>query len=264
VRAGDVDEASGALWFGGAAGIEERPIGDDGAQVELIVGAPSERAKALVAAGAPWGATAEPVEDDAWLDSWRTHASVVRAGERLVIRPAWLAPVPRDPGDIEIVIDPGRAFGSGAHVTTRLALAELDARIRGGERLLDVGCGSGVLAVAARRLGAKEVVAVDIDPEGERATRANAAANRVTDGLEVSTTPVAAIGVSFDLVVANLLAPVLVELAPAIAARVAPGGRAVLSGLLAEQAGAVLGAYPDLTLEQTTREDEWVALVLRL
>lgn len=260
----DLDEVSGRLWRAGAAGIEERPVGSDGARVELVAGAPADRADALAAvlAGAGTG-TIAVVGDDAWLDAWRAHARPVRVGARLVVRPAWVAAEQGGPDDVEVVLDPCRTFGSGAHVTTRLVLAELEARIHGGERVLDVGCGSGVLAVAARRLGAKRVVAVDIDPEAVRVTHANAEANGVAGGLEASTAPVGTIGGRFDVVVANLLAPVLVELAPAMAARVTAGGALVLSGLLAEQAAGVLAAYPGLTLETTTREREWVALGLR-
>jgi ribosomal protein L11 methyltransferase len=232
VPAADVDAVAGELWLAGATAIAEMAAGHE---VELIAGF-ADAAAASDAASTVGGALAEVGPDD-WLDAWKAYARVVRAG-RLVVVPAWIDAPPTSADDILIEIDPGRMFGHGGHPTTRLLLEELERRIAGGETVLDVGCGSGILSVAAARLGARRVVAIDIDPDAVTVTKENAARNGVA--VEVSTTPVAEIDGDFDLVLANIGADVLTQMAPDLERR---GGLLLLSGLLADRVDDVAAAY---------------------
>jgi ribosomal protein L11 methyltransferase len=166
---------------------------------------------------------------------------------------------------VTVRIDPGRAFGHGAHPTTRAVLGQVVARVAPGSTVLDVGCGSGVLAVAAVALGADRALAIDLDDEAVRATVANAAANGVADRVTASTTPLDQVGGAYELVVANIGAATLIELASPLAARVAPAGALVLSGLLHDRRDELLAAYPGFAVDAEVVEDGWctVALVRR-
>lgn len=191
-----------------------------------------------------------------WDKAWREHFKPVKIGARLWIRPSWEA----SQGEPEVVLDPGTAFGTGAHATTAMCLLELERELAPGAEVLDVGCGSGILAIGALKLGAGRAVAVDNDPEAVRVTRENALRNGVTveAGTELP-------GGRFPLVVANILAETLIELAEPIAARVAPGGVLLLSGILGEQADRVAAAYLErgLSREPGRGEGEWVLVKLR-
>ena len=272
----DAELAADALWAAGAAAVEERPLA--GGDVLLVAGRADggDPEPLLAAVAGRWPAEAVPVDLGAALDAWRDHARAVTAG-RFTVRPPWVAAAP-PAGGIELVVDPGRAFGSGSHASTRLALRALGEVVAGGEAVVDVGCGSGVLAVAALAAGAARAVAADVDPAALAATRANAERNGVADRLtvvgDVDDVP-AALGPAADVVVANILAPVLVELAPAVRRLAAPGGAIVLSGLLAPQAPAVLAAYAAAgpadpaaaatpTVEAEAVDDGWLALTLRV
>lgn len=264
----DVDRVSGELWAGGATGVQELPLGSG--RVRLVAGLHRRVEADLVARLAPRPVDCFDAEHDGWLDAWRPFARPVRVGS-VVVHPPWEPPpwtdLSADPGDVIVAIDPGRAFGAGNHATTRLVLAAMQERFEEGGSVLDVGCGSGVLSVVAARLGARRVVAVDVEDEAVRATADNAARNGVAERIEASTTPVHRIGGRFDLVVANILAPVLIELAPAVAPRVAGDGRLLLSGLQLSQVDAVVGAYraadPGLSVGDRAAEGDWVRLVLR-
>jgi ribosomal protein L11 methyltransferase len=264
LAAEELDEVSGRLWAAGVAGIEERDERDG--SVELRAGVAASALDAVVAALADHELSVEAVADDGG-DAWRAFARSWRAGERLVVVPAWLDPsadVHAD--DLVVTLDPGRAFGSGAHPTTRLCLAELEQLVRPGDAVADVGCGSGVLAVVAARLGARPVRAVDVDPEAVRATAANALANGVGDVVVAADQPATALPRgAHDLVVANIGAAVLIELAPALVGATAPGGRLVLSGVLAEQVEQVAAALvrAGATLEGERADGEWRALLAR-
>jgi ribosomal protein L11 methyltransferase len=253
----DAELAADALWAAGAVAIEERAAAGG---VVLIAatdradrGAPGVR-PLLDAVAGRWPAEAVAVDVDAALDAWRPYAQPVAVG-RFVVRPPWIPPNARS--GIEVVIDPGRAFGSGSHASTRLALEALGDAVGEGDRVLDVGCGSGVLAIAALVAGAAEAVGVDTEPEALAATRANAARNGVADRLTVAGSVPAG---GFDLAVANMLAPTLIELAPTITGALRPGGRLVLAGLLASQRADVLAAYRDLHVTSTHGEADWLAL----
>ena len=262
VPVADAELAADRLWQAGASAIEERLVPGG-----LVLVAGGEPGPLLSAVADRWPAEAVVVDLDAALDAWRPYARAIRVGDRLVVRPPWLPPAAGD-GVVEVVVDPGRAFGSGAHPSTRLALAALVDLVRGGERVLDVGCGSGVLALAALALGASSAVGVDIDPAARDATAANAARNGMTARLAVTDTVgrlavTDTIGGRYPLVVANLLLPDLLALAPAIAAATEDGGTLVVSGVLVAQRAAVEAAFGWATVVATT-DDGWLALTLTL
>jgi len=198
----------------------------------------------------------EPVAEQNWVQLTQSQFDPIRVSGRLWIVPSWHeAP---DAGAINLVLDPGMAFGTGSHPTTRLCLEWLEREVRGGERVLDYGCGSGILAIAAARLGAASVAGVDIDPQAVEAARANAERNGVTAAFFDSAAPVAG---EYDLVVANILSNPLRVLAPAICAHVRRGGRLALSGILREQADEIVGIYASwLPLRVADVREDWVCL----
>jgi ribosomal protein L11 methyltransferase len=243
VPAADADVAADTMWQAGAIAIEER---DAPTGLVLVAGvAPgADIGRLLAAVDRRWPAEVVAVDIDAALDAWKPLARAVRTGDRLVVRPPWV-PASSAGGAVEIVIDPGRAFGSGAHASTRLALAALERLVGGGERVLDAGCGSGVLGIAALALGAAEVVGVDHDPAAIAASRANATRNRVGDRFTASDRPldeVTATDGPFDLVVANLLLPDLLALSPALGAALTAEGSLAVSGVVVDQRRPVVAA----------------------
>lgn len=245
----DVDLASGLLWGAGVLGIEERPLADGTVEVRAGLAPDSDAAAVVAAVAGRWPVEVEVLEDDAWLDAWQEHAAPVAVGERLLVVPTWvLSPSAAAAAEadaarrVAVALPPHRAFGSGAHPTTRLALELIEHLVHPGATVLDVGCGSGLLAVAAARLGAGSVVAVDVDPEAVRATAATAEANGVAGVVDVSATPVAEVRGRFDVVVANIVLPVLRELLPAMALRTADDGTLVLTGVLDAQVSELVAA----------------------
>ena len=202
---------------------------------------------ALVAAAAAAAAIAPPgfalarVEEEDWVRRSQAQFGPIRIAERLWIVPSWH--VPPDPASIVVRLDPGLAFGTGSHVSTRLVLQYLERHMCAGveqPRVLDYGCGSGILAIVAAKLGAGEITATDIDPQALATTAANAIDNAVV--LKVAA-PESLLPGTFDLVLANILAGPLIELEPLLAARTRAGGRIVLSGILESQAAEVAAAY---------------------
>ena len=267
VRPDDVDLVSGVLWGAGVAGVEERPCPGEGV-VELRAGVPAELAASVATVAAESvEVTVEPVDGDEDLDRWREYARPWRAGGRVVVVPAWQDP----PGwvgadDVVLSIDPGRAFGSGAHPTTRMCLSELERLVEPESAVADIGCGSGVLAVAAALHGAALVAAIDIDPEAVRATAENAARNGVSGAIAPSGTPAADLEpAAYDLVFANIAAGTLVELAPALTRAAADDGTIVASGILGQQVEVVLAAFEaeGFVLGGTMADDDWRTLLLR-
>jgi ribosomal protein L11 methyltransferase len=213
---------------------------------------------ALAACGIEALATAliTRVEDADWVAQTQRQFAPIRAGERLWIVPTWHEPP--DPHAVNLVLDPGAAFGTGSHSSTRLCLAWLEGNVRPGDRVLDYGCGSGILAIAALKLGAASACAVDIDPQALEAARYNSRHNGVA--LEVVDAQAALPG-AYRIVIANILANPLRMLAPVLAAHTAPGGALALSGILEAQAGEVIAAYgPWLRLEVAASEAGWVLL----
>lgn len=201
----------------------------------------------------------DELEDRPWERIWLEYFQPVRYGRRLWVCPSGFA-IPESDG-VVVTLDPGLAFGTGTHPTTALCLEWLDAApALHGEVLIDYGCGSGILAIAALMLGARQAVAVDIDPQALVATRQNAVKNGMEDRLHCCE-PGRSGTEQADILIANILANPLIELAPKLARRVKPGGHLVLSGILTEQADAVAEAYrPWFATLNRTGMDGWVRL----
>jgi ribosomal protein L11 methyltransferase len=261
-RARLAELAALALWDQGATAVSEHQEAD-GTTV-LSAGYPTAEAsrRVLTALAPEWEATVREVDDRQWQDAWKAHAQPVAVGERLVVAPAWRE-VEVGEGRLVLSIDPGACFGSGTHPSTRLLLARLagDDRVRGAT-VLDVGTGSGILAVAAARLGASAVTAVDIDPDSVVVASANAARNHVAEVVEVSTDPLVEVPGSFALVLVNVTAGVHAQLGPDVVRHLAPGGQAWLAGLLPGQWQHVTGAYAGAELVEVVELDGWEGAVL--
>lgn len=206
-----------------------------------------------------------PLPEQDWVQATQAQFMPIPIGTRLWITPSWHLPEGNaEPaaartldGRCAIVLDPGLAFGTGSHPTTQLCLEWLDLHLRGGEHVVDYGCGSGILAIAAARLGAGAVCAIDIDPQALESTRRNAAVNAVTLDIRAPADPLPA---PADVVVANILANPLRVLAPLLTGLLAPGGRLVLAGLLARQATEIAACYPGVALEPWRSLDGWTCL----
>lgn len=205
------------------------------------------------------------VDEADWAEAWKAHFPVLRVGRRLVVRPTWRRHR-RQPDDVVLALDPGMAFGTGLHPTTRLCLAGIEAIAdRGGlagARVLDVGCGSGILAIAALRLGARTALGVDTDPIAVEATIANARRNRLVRRLRAQAGSLPSGHPAFDVVLANLIAGLLVTLAPALHDEVRPGGVLLASGIFVDRAADVEAAFvaAGLDVRNRTAEGDWVAL----
>lgn len=237
--------------------------------LSVLYAADSDRAALAAALAAALGHPApalqfEELADRVWEREWLKDFRPMRFGRRLWICPGGQAP-PAEAGLPPVIawLDPGLAFGTGTHASTALCLEWLDSAALAGARVLDVGCGSGILAVAALRLGAASAVALDIDPQALTATRENGARNEVADRLVVQSAA-APWGVGYDVVLANILADPLIELAPRFAEVTRAGGALVLAGLLAPQADAVAGACAAwFDMERPRIRDGWAGLAGR-
>ncbi|MET0282333.1 MAG: 50S ribosomal protein L11 methyltransferase [Steroidobacteraceae bacterium] len=202
---------------------------------------------------------AEHVPDRIWEREWLKDFHAMRFGRRLWIVPNHEA-LPEQPDAVSIRLDPGLAFGTGTHPSTALCLTWLDARLRPGAEVIDFGCGSGVLALAAARLGASAVHAFDIDPQALIATRDNAVANGLAARIRIHDTA-ATLPAGADVVVANILAGTLVDLAPQLCAYLRPGGQLILAGILKQQVHEVRAGFaPLLPLQVFAEQDGWSAL----
>ena len=200
-----------------------------------------------------------PVAEQDWVRATQAQFAPIRIADALWIVPTWCEAV--DPSAINLALDPGLAFGTGSHPTTRLCLRWLARELRAGETVLDYGCGSGILAIAAGRLGAAHVVGTDVDSQALGASRANALRNGVDAEFLAPDRLAAAKRAPFDVVVANILANPLMVLAPALAGRVREGGRILLSGILEAQADAVMTVYRRwFTIGVCESDDGWIAL----
>ena len=200
----------------------------------------------------------ETLDDRDWVRAWMDGYAPMRFGARLWIVPTGFdAP---DPQGVNLLLDPGLAFGTGTHPTTALCLEWLDAHPPVGQVIIDYGCGSGILGVAALKLGARAVWAVDNDPQALVATRANAERNDVAARL-TAVLPGDLPPLEVDLLLANILANPLIELVPRFAMLLRPGGALVLSGILAEQAAAVTAAYrPGWSLQPVAQREDWIRI----
>ncbi|MFA5826332.1 MAG: 50S ribosomal protein L11 methyltransferase [Gallionellaceae bacterium] len=198
----------------------------------------------------------ETLEESDWVRLTQAQFDPIRISQRLWIVPTWHTPT--DPSAINIALDPGLAFGTGSHPTTRLCLRWLDENLRGGETILDYGCGSGILAIAAMKLGAGSAVGVDVDAQAVQASRDNALANQVEADFYL---PEGVALTQYDVVVANILTNPLRALAPLLACATKSGGRIVLSGVLGEQAEDVMRIYAQwFDMQAAVVEDGWACL----
>jgi ribosomal protein L11 methyltransferase len=267
----EVDAVSGLLFELGASGVEER---DEGTLAKgavagraTLVASFEDRAVAEAALSdldPAWTPRVSEIVGDAWRDEWKKHFAPFRLTDRVTIRPPWQPYEPRDRSEVVLELEPGRAFGTGLHATTALVatvLEELGPRLVG-QSVLDVGTGSGILALVAVALGAARACAIDTDPEAIAVTIENARRNGCETKIEASTTQVGSVAGEYDVVVANIEARVLVDLAPEIASRTRRAGLLVLSGVLSTQKDDVKRAFPDFDLKSAPTRDEWVALVL--
>ncbi|MGR9106873.1 MAG: 50S ribosomal protein L11 methyltransferase [Gammaproteobacteria bacterium] len=202
--------------------------------------------------------TSEMLPERVWEREWMDHFQPMRFGDRLWVCPSYRAPP--DPSAVNLLLDPGLAFGTGTHPSTALCLEALAALDLQNRQVMDYGCGSGILAIAAILLGARQALAVDIDPQALTATASNAENNRVADRIRcVSPDQVAQ--ETADLVIANILAKPLEELAPLLGDYVKPGGKLILAGLLVEQIEMVRRAYePKFHFAEPTIRENWVRL----
>jgi ribosomal protein L11 methyltransferase len=255
VDGADAELAADVLWAAAPSAVHEELLRDGRVRLTADPADPGM-------ISARWDTELLDVDGDAYLDAWRAWARPVRIG-RIVVQPTWIAAEEPAQHDIVVHLDPGRAFGSGSHPSTRLAVAALQEWTQTGDGVLDVGCGSGVLAITAARLGARQVVALDVDPDARAATVANARANDVGEVVSVTSSPLHEVGGRFDVVVANISAAFLIDTADHIGALVAAGGVLLLAGMLEEQEPAVAAAYGSFTLVTRAVEDGWAAAVLR-
>ena len=266
VPAGEAEVASDHLWSLGVVAIEERAT-DDARVVELWTSLGDDAAAiAMELTGLRHHWRFEPI-DESVSDTWRTFAAPTWVADDLVVHPAWLpdpaAAVGAAVGITSISIEPGATFGLGDHPTTVLTMRAMRAVLRHGDAVLDVGCGSGVLAIAACLLGAARSVGIDISTAAVPTTIANARRNGVQDRVEVSTTPLGEVAGNFDVVLANILAPALIDLAPDLRRVVAPGGVLVVSGMLASRHDHVLDALRPMQPVDRVDRDGWTAITLR-
>jgi len=292
-----LDPMSGFLWDLGVQGIVEEPRSRAGqAWVLLRAYIPSTESEALVAQtrahlvhmnqwfeGAAQGrVSTRVVEEKDWNAEWKRHFKPIRLSTRFVVRPSW-EPYEAQPGELVLDLDPGMAFGTGTHDTTRGCLKAIDALLGGGDltllgggdlpltplaagvQVLDVGTGSGILMIAALRAGAVRGVGIDIDPLSIQAATENCDRNGVGPRTTISAQTLQSLEGQFSLVLANILAHTLLELADDLIARLSPEGVLILSGMLRSQAAAVCEAYrergTDLALQLD--EGEWTTLVMR-
>ncbi len=222
----------------------------------------AEAAAAIGLAQAPSFST-RAVADADWVRLTQSQFEPIHIGKNIWVVPSWHeAP---DPNGLILEVDPGLAFGTGSHPTTRLCMEWLEAHPAPGKTVLDYGCGSGILAMVASKLGAGKVVGVDIDPQAIESARANAQRNACEIAYflpdSFAAAPEGQAGAQFDIVVANILSSPLKLMAPMLSGRVAPGGSLILSGVLARQAEEVAAAYaPFIKLGVWAEQDGWVAL----
>jgi ribosomal protein L11 methyltransferase len=259
-RSGETQRAVEAVLRLGGTDIEQHPMGRD--RVLVYGGFPdavSARAAVIALRADGWPAVERPVAGG-HLTAWRNYTRPTEVRGRVWVGFPW-SEFDRDRAPAVVEIDTGRAFGTGGHPTTRLLLGELADRLTGGESVLDVGCGSGVLAVTAARLGAGSALGIDINPEALVATRFNAALNDVGATVETSDVSVHDLHGVFDVIVANIGAAVLTEFAPALQALLAPGGWLGLSGLSPAQVSKVAAAYPLMRVLSVPADEDWAAIV---
>ena len=215
------------------------------------------------------------IKEEDWSSSWKSHFKPSRIGKSIVVKPTW-EEYDHGPGDIVIELDPGMAFGTGTHATTRLCMEVLEkiffregpyGELAVGKpvQVLDVGTGSGILSITAAKLGAQRVIAIDIDQQAVAVAKENVILNSAENSVKVSDMPLELVEGTHDIVVANILAEELVKMAPALIKKTTRGGFLILSGILAEKEDFVLHGFPaaGIELAEITREAEWSCLTYR-
>ena len=208
------------------------------------------------------------VKETDWAEAWKTHYHPIRIGKNLLIRPLWID-VELQSDDIELALDPGMAFGTGTHPTTQLCLIALEERVQPAMRILDLGCGSGILSIAAVKLGAKSLLATDIDPIAVKATKENAEQNGVSEKITAEVGSLADListSQQFDLIVVNILARIIIEMcAQGLGQVVRPGGIAIFSGIIDTQIDDVEQALRETGLEpyQRRQQGDWITIEAR-
>jgi ribosomal protein L11 methyltransferase len=276
------DGVTNFLWEAGAAGVVEEaaaeasrllgffPPGTDAGALRARVTGYLASLRGLGLTVGPGAVEVSPVGDEAWAEAWRAHFRPLPVGRRLLVCPPWEVP-PRSPdgagaGRIVLAIEPGRAFGTGSHATTRGCLELTEQALAGAPAgaALDVGTGSGILAIAAARLGVPRVLALDVDPDAVQAARENVRLNGVADrvGVEIGT-PDEVTGGAHDLVLANLLGPTLITLAPVIGRVAAPRARLILGGLLVHEVPLVVASFvvERFALAEILEREGWASLL---
>jgi len=279
------DAVTNWLFEAGAVGVVEEDEGPaivlraffpptmDGADTRGRIEAYLADLRALAVSVGPATVEVVPVLTEPWADAWRAHFQPIAVGRHLLVCPPWEVPQgAMDLGRLVIVIEPGRAFGTGAHLTTQGCLELLEKALEGRDRqrpsvarVLDVGTGSGVLAIAAARLGVAHVDAIDLDPDAVAAARVNAVRNGVARQLHVAVgTPEAWVGPAADLVLANLLGRAHLALARALARCTTATGGLIAGGLLIPEEPAVVAAFgaEGFRLVERVQQEEWVTLEL--
>jgi ribosomal protein L11 methyltransferase len=201
----------------------------------------------------------EILEDKDWEREWMDNFKPIQCGEKLWIVPSWLeAPAP---SAVNLKLDPGLAFGTGTHPTTYLCLKWMDEHLQSGDRILDFGCGSGILGLAGILLGAEHMDGIDIDPQALTATQNNAKTNSIDESKFMVTTQTDELAEEYDKVIANILAGTLVDLSETIVSKLRKGGHIVLSGILNHQADTVLNAFNQvIDFQPISEKDGWVCL----
>jgi ribosomal protein L11 methyltransferase len=209
--------------------------------------------------------TKELAEED-WANAWKKHYTILHIGKHLVIKPSWLEYAPQA-NDIVIELDPGMAFGTGLHPTTRLCMVALEEQAKPGMRMIDVGTGSGILSITAAKLGVRDILALDTDAIAVDTAARNAAINHIENTIRVEQGSVEADKQRnlFDLVCINILAEIIIQLAPAVGAVMKSGGTVIASGILDYKADWVSEAFHDAGIEtvEKKQEEDWVTLVGR-
>jgi len=271
VASEESDDAAAALFELGAQGVEEHDettlLPGPGSSKVTLVASFETRAIAELAAkdlDPRFSPRVSEIVGDAWRDEWKKHFVPFQLAPGVTIRPPWETYRAGDPSEIVLELEPGRAFGTGLHATTALVARALAARTGGlaGKTMLDVGTGSGILALVGLALGAARARAIDVDPDVIAVATENARRNGLEGRIEVDSAPLAAVVGSYDVVTANIEARVLIPMAPDLEARVAQGGLLVLSGILVSQQDEVRAAFSALELLEAPADGEWVALVL--
>jgi ribosomal protein L11 methyltransferase len=260
--------AADVLWRFGVTAIEERHLAD-GRATDLWTTFGDDEPASIAASDAVtahgWTVRLVELDADALASTWRQYVAPIPVDAALTIVPAWIDAGPQAADVTTVTIDPGVAFGLGDHPTTRLTLRAMRAlwpSLDPAPRVLDVGCGSGVLSVVAALMGAREVVAVDVYPPALSITTDNAIRNGVAGRIVVGDADLGSFEERFDLIVANILAPVLVEIAPNLRRLVTAHGRLVVSGVLDGRGDDVVAALRPLTVTDRATEDGWAAIVL--